>query len=804
MEDEGVAVPHEQDGAGGIRLQGGTGFGADLAEGEGFLRGVFGGGEFGQVAEDWGGGLFVKELGFWQAFEGWAQGSGYGFGGGGAAGSGPVGVALAVERFVSGRVCLRENGRQVDEVHLDLAQFLEEAREGVGLQTGGRFRWEEGFEGQGLGGHWNQEQLDSLRLELVPEVEDGFKGIGVFAGGGAGGGGGGGAPEGGGLEKPDFGGEKKPAVAALEDGWGSGAGGRGGGDGGGEGGADKRERTRERARESGAVRCDANQGVEGCAHEGGKGGAGLSPLQESQFNLVLRLPRFPALLYSFARFRPSEQPPERQMVFSSQLFIFYFLPVSLAVYYLLAGASQKIRNLWLVLTGYLFYGWAEPRFIALMFATTSLDWALSLVIARDRWDFWRGSGPVECVPRREAGQEASPTRRRALFLSVASNLCALGFFKYFNFAVDSWNGVMHAAGWEAAVVQDVLRVVLPLGISFYTFQALSYIIDVYRGDAEAMEDFVDFSCFVSMFPHLVAGPILKFSFLAEQLRQRTVSLDKVARGAAFFWMGLGKKVLLANPCGRIADGSFEAAGRGFWDAWVGAVAYALQIYFDFSGYSDMAIGLGLLFGFYFARNFNAPYRSVSVTDFWRRWHISLSSWLREYLYIPLGGNRRGALRTHVNLFVTMVLGGLWHGASWNFVLWGVLHGGALVVERVGAARWAWRVPRWVGVGWTLAVVLVGWVLFRSPDMAVAWEYLRAMAGMAGGGVDGSVLGAVWRQPYLGMSFAVALGVAGFGVQTWDWTQRLSIAKAVVVVGVGSLALVALLTQDYNPFIYFIF
>ena len=225
------------------------------------------------------------------------------------------------------------------------------------------------------------------------------------------------------------------------------------------------------------------------------------------------------------------------------------------------------------------------------------------------------------------------------------------------------------------------RVVLPLGISFYTFQALSYTIDVYRGDAEAMSNFIDFSCFVSMFPHLVAGPILKFSFLAEQLKHRTLTSDKFARGVAFFMLGLAKKILLANPCGKIADTAFDAGSIGTLDAWFGSIAYAFQIYFDFSGYSDMAIGLGLMLGFVFAKNFDSPYRAESITDFWRRWHISLSTWLREYLYIPLGGNRRGLARTYANLVFTMLLGGLWHGASWNFVIWGGMHGGMLAFER---------------------------------------------------------------------------------------------------------------------------
>ena len=495
------------------------------------------------------------------------------------------------------------------------------------------------------------------------------------------------------------------------------------------------------------------------------------------------------------------------MVFSSQLFLFTFLPFSLVVYYLLPGSPQRLRNLWLVLTGYVFYGWAEPRFVALMFGTTSLDWMLSLVIARDRWRFWQGTGPVQRLPQGAQDLHGQPlkrsaTQRWALWCSVGSNLAALGFFKYFNFGVEGWNQVAAALGWDAGVWESSLRVVLPLGISFYTFQALSYIIDVYRGDAEAMANFVDFSCFVSMFPHLVAGPILKFSFLAEQLKARTVSMDKVARGVAFFLLGLGKKVLLANPCGKLADGSFEAAARGVVEAWLGAVAYALQIYFDFSGYSDMAIGLGLLFGFTFARNFNAPYRASSLTEFWKRWHISLSTWLREYLYIPLGGNRYGRWRTCRNLLLTMLLGGLWHGAAWNFLAWGGLHGGVLALERFAFSQGRLRVPGWLGWMGTQWVVLVGWVFFRAPSMGSALEYLRSMGLGCREGLASTALGL--RQPYLMGSFGLALLVAAFGVQTWDWSQRLNGWKVLVVGSVGIAAVVALLTQDYNPFIYFIF
>lgn len=493
------------------------------------------------------------------------------------------------------------------------------------------------------------------------------------------------------------------------------------------------------------------------------------------------------------------------MVFSSHLFLFYFLPVALVVYYLLAGASQRVRNLWLVVTGYIFYGWAEPRFVLLMFATTTLDWLLSLVIARGRWRFWEGAGSGGCPSLRAHEVSAARTRRQALLVSLVSNLTALGFFKYFHFGVEAWNQLAGALGWSSATFQTSLQIVLPLGISFYTFQALSYIIDVYRGEAEAMSNFIDFSCFVSMFPHLVAGPILKFSFLAEQLKKRTLSFDKFARGAAFFLMGLAKKVLLANPCGKIADVAFESATRTAVEAWTGILAYAMQIYFDFSGYSDMAIGLGLLFGFVFARNFNAPYAATSLTDFWRRWHISLSSWLREYLYIPLGGNRLGEGRACLNVFLTMFLGGLWHGASWTFIVWGALHGAVLAGERIFRVQFPHlRVPLFARRILTLGVVLVGWVFFRAATLADALEYLAAMGRIFSPQTTLENLAGWTQQPYLQIQFVLGILVVTCGRQTWEWTQRLSVAKAVCVLAVGSTAVVALLTQDYNPFIYFIF
>jgi alginate O-acetyltransferase complex protein AlgI len=491
------------------------------------------------------------------------------------------------------------------------------------------------------------------------------------------------------------------------------------------------------------------------------------------------------------------------MVFSSQIFLFYFLPFSLLAYYGLAKAPQRWRNLCLALLGYIFYGWANPKFIFLMFGTTFLDWTLSIVIAYSSWRFWRDwKGPIEhALPP----GERTKTQRTAVILSVVCNMAVLGFFKYFNFFLDSYNSAIYDIGMPHAQWDTFFRVILPLGISFYTFQSLSYIIDVYRGDAKAMRNFIDFSCFVSMFPHLVAGPILKFSFLQTQLEGRTLTMDKFARGAAFFMLGMGKKILIANPCGKVADLTFNAHHVSTADAWFGAVAYAFQIFLDFSAYSDMAIGLGLMFGFVFARNFDSPYHSTSITEFWRRWHISLSTWLREYLYIPLGGNRKGTARTYTNLMLTMLLGGLWHGASWNFILWGGIHGGALAVERaVPKTNIYWRMPTFIRGIVTFLVVLIGWVFFRASDLSAASSYLASMFGMGARNANEVITGGLIYKPYYVLAFLVATILVWFVPDTWEWTQVITKRKALACAGIFALAVVVLVTQEYNPFIYFIF
>lgn len=492
------------------------------------------------------------------------------------------------------------------------------------------------------------------------------------------------------------------------------------------------------------------------------------------------------------------------MVFSSYLFLFYFLPVALALYY---AAPRRARHLILTILSYVFYGWANPLFVPLLLFSSLVDYWLGIVIARahaadDRRA--RGAGAAAGAD----GPTVPPpgaTARAALAASIVVNLGLLGFFKYFNFGVDNLNALAAATGLDALGIDVALRVTLPLGISFYTFQSMSYTFDVYRRRAKPVDNLIDFLCFVSMFPQLVAGPIIRFSEVSDQLRSRTHTVTKFARGVAFFSCGLAKKVLLANPCGKVADLAFEAGSLGVVDAWYGVTAYAFQIYFDFSGYSDMAIGLGLMFGFVFPKNFDSPYLSQSMTEFWRRWHISLSTWLRDYLYLPLGGNRLGPRRTYVNLFVVMLLGGLWHGASWNFLIWGGLHGTFLAVERAQgkSATWRW-LPGPARTAATFVVVLVTWVFFRAPDLPSSMRYLRFMSGTAEVETGAGLIGGLVYQPYYVLTFALAAVITWTCPQTWDWSRTITPVKAVATAALFVLAVAMLTTQAFNPFIYFIF
>ena len=479
------------------------------------------------------------------------------------------------------------------------------------------------------------------------------------------------------------------------------------------------------------------------------------------------------------------------MVFSSYLFLFYFLPAALAAYY---ASPRRARHLVLTTASYVFYGWANPLFLPLLLFSTTVDYVAGLALAR--------------YPAFEdaAGRRRRPTGAKvALIASIVSNLTLLGFFKYYNFAAENIDALAERLALPALGLDAALRVTLPLGISFYTFQSMSYAIDVYRGHARPIRSFIDFACFVSMFPQLVAGPIVRFSEVADQLRSRTHTAAKFARGIAFLSLGLAKKVLLANPCGKIADLAFDAGSLGPLEAWYGVVAYAFQIYFDFSGYSDMAIGLGLMFGFVFAKNFDSPYRSQSITEFWHRWHISLSTWLRDYLYLPLGGNRKGPSRTYINLFVVMMLGGLWHGAAWNFVIWGALHGALLAAERLrGKTSLYGALPPSLRVAGTFTIVLITWVFFRARDLPHAFRYLGDMMALGTPQSGAALLSGIVYQPYYLATFLLAGTIVWSAPQTWDWTRTLTPQKATAVLALLVLSALVLATQAFNPFIYFIF
>lgn len=319
-----------------------------------------------------------------------------------------------------------------------------------------------------------------------------------------------------------------------------------------------------------------------------------------------------------------------------------------------------------------------------------------------------------------------------------------------------------------------------------------------------MTRFGDFACFVSMFPHLVAGPILRFAFLAKQLEKREITRDKLARGVALFCVGMGKKVLLANTAGALSDVCFGAHGISLTQAWAGAFAYAMQVYFDFSGYSDMAVGLGLMLGFVFARNFDSPYRADSLTDFWRRWHISLSSWLRDYLYIPLGGSRMSSARTYFNLTVTMVLGGLWHGAAWTFVIWGAIHGLGLAIERAGAKTLLERLPRPARQALVFFVVLNAWVFFRAESLSHALGYLSSMYGVSSPAPTAGLVSALAFTPLQLAGTVLGAAVVWLGKDAWQFTRTLTFGRAVALVSLMLVSVAMLSVQSYNPFIYFIF
>ncbi len=469
------------------------------------------------------------------------------------------------------------------------------------------------------------------------------------------------------------------------------------------------------------------------------------------------------------------------MVFTTHIFIFYFLPLFLLVYF---NLPYTWRNCWITLASYVFYGWWEPWFVCLMLFTTLMDF------------FW---GRMITAPR------ATPARRKlALAACVATNLSFLGFFKYYMFSAESLNRLLELAGAEPF---SILKVTLPIGISFYTFHSLTYNIDLYRGHARPARSLLDFSAFVALFPDLVAGPIIRYKTLAAQLACREHTLSRFASGTAIFILGFGKKILLANPAGQVADAVFNSAHPYAVDAWLGVLAYALQIYFDFCGYSDMAVGLGRMLGFEYLKNFDAPYRSESITEVWRRWHISLSSVLRDYLYYPLGGNRLGPFRTYVNLAVVMLLGGLWHGAKWNFLAWGAFHGLLLGYERWrGKQSFYGRFPRPLRIGITFLLMLCSWVLFRADNLSAAMAYFKAMAGLQIHAPASLLVAAEIYTPLNIVVLILGAGLVFQPIQAHDWVvaRPQSWGRTACLIPLFVFSLLVMFSQSFNPFLYFQF
>jgi alginate O-acetyltransferase complex protein AlgI len=464
------------------------------------------------------------------------------------------------------------------------------------------------------------------------------------------------------------------------------------------------------------------------------------------------------------------------MVFASGVFLYYFLPIFLALYYL---SPRSVRTLVVALASYVFYGWWRPDFVLLMLLSTVVDYTCGEKIVAERG---RGRDP-----------------KRWVWLSVSLNLGLLGYFKYANFGVDTLNAILASAGHDGV---EWTKVILPVGISFYTFQTLSYTVDIYRGHAQPVKSFTDFMCYVAMFPQLVAGPIVRYSSIADQLHGRTHTVGKFYRGVLAFQAGLIKKLLIADVLGDLADQAFSGGSLGVLDSWLGTGAYTLQIYFDFSGYSDMAIGLGLMIGFSLPANFNSPYHSRSITDFWRRWHISLSTFLRDYLYIPLGGNRLGPLRTYVNLSATMLLGGLWHGAAWTFIAWGAYQGFWLVLERLAGKRslLGW-LPQRLHVPATMVLVMIGWVLFRSESLSQAGAHLASMVGLGG---EGAAATALSLRPLHLLAGAVGVLVVWLTPTTQELIRRLPTWWALGLQPLFLLSLVQLHHASQVPFLYFQF
>lgn len=465
------------------------------------------------------------------------------------------------------------------------------------------------------------------------------------------------------------------------------------------------------------------------------------------------------------------------MVFSSILFIFIFLPALMVLYLLVPRGTGK--NIVLFLGSIVFYAWGEPVYVVLMLFSAVFNYVMGL--------------DIELAKKNKRGAKPS------LIFAVAINLFILSFFKYYGFLIDTFNGIF---GTEITYT----KLALPIGISFYTFQALSYIIDVYRGEVKPQKNFLKFSVYLSMFPQLIAGPIIKYKDIKRQLGKRQITRKKFGQGVEFFIFGLSKKVLLANNLGLLYTQilALNDAKLSVLTAWLGIAAYTMQIYFDFSGYSDMAIGLGKMLGFNFPINFNYPYISKSITEFWRRWHISLSTWFREYLYIPLGGNRVEPWKHIRNILVVWLLTGLWHGASWNFVFWGLYYGLFLMFEKYVMNKVLDRLPGFVRALYTLVIVAVGWVFFSQTDMGEAFTYIGNMFGAADGGFANSTTLYFLKGNVILLVIGVLVCRPAPVEFFKKFTKKHPTISIIFMAALFVLCIAYLVYDSYNPFLYFRF
>ena len=469
------------------------------------------------------------------------------------------------------------------------------------------------------------------------------------------------------------------------------------------------------------------------------------------------------------------------MLFSSMTFVFMFLPMVLLLYLV---TKKELHNPILLIASIIFYAWGEPKYLAIMLLTIIINYF--------------GAIAIEKFPK---------YKKLSLVLTIIGNLSFLIYFKYFNFLIDNGNNLLH-------LNIEPLNIIMPIGISFYTFQALSYVVDVYRNEVKVQNDIYKLALYICLFPQLIAGPIVKYHDVAEQIESREVNFEKVSYGVKRFIIGLAKKMLIANTMGAIADKIFVQDPHTFSQAiaWLGSVAYSLQLYFDFSGYSDMAIGLGMIFGFRFMENFNYPYISKSITEFWRRWHISLSTWFKQYVYISLGGNRCSKLKVLRNLGIVFLLTGIWHGAAWNFVLWGIWHGFFIILEKVFNIKEfeAQKHPLWINIirhSYCLFVVLIGWVMFRADNMKYAWDYLMNMFGLLHLRPDEFLYTIVYYVDTIEIVTFIAAILCCMPL----FNKMLDVENKIGKVFVNAwllilffLSVMTIASNTYNPFIYFRF